>query len=232
MTPSLVRRLDASGLELRAWSGDEPRQGVPAPGDVASEQERLAEEQRRQQDEREHQRERGYQAGLAEGKAAAAAHAKSELEIAKKRLEDEWAKARKELETEREALQALGSHLEQVFTEADRAAEDAAVLAAYAALVRLLGIREGEGDLMRDLCRQALTDAGGETHVLWVCDQDHEALGELPSVELRIDSSLRRGQVRLQSRLGHYDTGLDVRLEQIRQAFLAGLATHRAEGTA
>ena len=46
-------------------------------------------------------------------------------------------------------------------------------------------------------------------------------------MELRIDQALKPGQLRLQSRLGHYETGLDVRLEQIKQAFLIGLATHR-----
>ncbi|MBD9437300.1 hypothetical protein IB223_14445 [Pseudoxanthomonas sp. PXM03] len=229
MTQPLVRRLDASGLDLRAWSGDEPRQEIPAPSDGAHAQQRLAEAQRQQQDELERQRERGYQAGMAEGKAAVERRVQAELVTMKKRLEEDWAKAQKHLDEERAALQALAARLEQVLGEADRAAEEAAVQAAYAALVRVLGNREAEGELMRDLCQQALSDAGGETHVLWVCDQDHALVGKLTSAELRTDPALKRGQVRLQSRLGHYDTGLDVRLEQIRQAFLAGLALHHTK---
>ena len=232
MTQSIVRRLDASGLDLRAWSGDEPRQEASASNDAALAQQRLAEAQRQQQDELERQRERGYQAGVTEGKATAEKRAQAELATMKKRLEEEWAKAQGHLDAERTALQALATRLEQVLGEADKAAEEAAVQAAYAALARVLGAREAEGELMRDLCRQALSDAGGETHVLWVCEQDHALLGELTSTELRVDPALERGQVRLQSRLGHYDTGLDVRLEQIRQAFLAGLVLHRTKATA
>jgi flagellar assembly protein FliH len=216
MTHSFVRRLDASGLDLRAWSGDEPGQEASASNDAAHAQQRLAEAKRQQQVELESLRERGYLAGIAEGKATAEKHAQAEL-----------AKAKEHLDEERTALQALASRLEQVLVEAESAAEEAAVHAAYAALVRVLGTREAEGGLMRDLCRQALSDAGGETHVVWVCELDHASLGNLTSAELRIDPALERGQVRLQSRLGHYDTGLDVRLEQIRQAFLAGLAMHR-----
>jgi flagellar assembly protein FliH len=229
MTHSFVRRLDASGLDLRAWSGDEPRQEASASNDAAHAQQRLAEAQRQQQVELESQRERGYQAGMAEGKAKAEKYAQAELTTVKKRLEAEWAKAQEHLDEERVALQALAARLELVLVEAERAAEEAAVHAAYAALVRILGTREAEGGLMRDLCRQALSDAGGETHVLWVCELDHASLGDLTSAELRIDPALERGQVRLQSRLGHYDTGLDVRLEQIRQAFLAGLVLHRTK---
>ena len=229
MTKSLVRRLDASDLDLRAWSGDEPRLEASASNDAASTQQPLAEAQRQQNDELERQRERGYQAGVMEGNATAERRAQAELSTMKKRLEEEWAKAQEHLDEDRAALKVLAARLEQVLGETARIAEEAAVQAAYAALVRVLGAREAEGELMRDLCRQALADAGGETHVLWVCDQDHALLGELTSTELRTDPALERGQVRLQSRLGHYDTGLDVRLEQIRQAFLEGLALHRTK---
>lgn len=232
MTTSLVRRMDATGLELSAWSGDASPADTPVQDTAKLAQQRLVETQRQQQDELERQRERGYQAGMAEGQAAAAKQAQLEMASMKKRLEDEWTKAKAGLDEEQASLRALATRLEQALDEAERVAEEAAVQAAYTALVRLLGTREGDSELMLPLCRQALIDAGGETHVLWVSPQDRDLLGEMASVDLRIDSSFKRGQVRLQSRLGHYDTGLDVRLEQIKQAFLAGLATHRAKGQA
>ncbi|MBD9477420.1 hypothetical protein [Pseudoxanthomonas sp. PXM02] len=230
MTKPLVRRLDATGLELRAWSSDEP--AVDAPVQEAAElaQQRLIAAQRQQQDELERQRERGYQAGMAEGRSDAAMQAKSELALMKKRLEDELTKAKSDLDTEKAGLQLLAARLEQALGEAEREAEEAAVQAAYAALTRLLEAREADGELLPPLVRQALVDAGGDTHVLWVSTQDRDALGELAAVDLRVDSTLKRGQIRLQSRLGHYDTGLDVRLDQIKHAFLSGLAAHRRKG--
>lgn len=232
MSPPLVRRLDAAGLELRAWSADTPPAAAPTPDHAALAQQEQVHTQRRQQAEWERHREQGYQAGLAEGKSAAARQAKEELTIAKERLEAEYDQARESLERERIALRGLMLRLEQALPAADQLAEEAAVHAGYTALTRVLGVHAANGELMGDLCRQALADAGSEVHVLWVCAEDKDGLGDLESIEVRIDPMLKPGQVRLQSRLGHYDTGLEVRLEQIKQAFLTGLATYRSQGAA
>ncbi len=227
MTSSLVRRLDAAGLDLRAWSEGTLPAVQSVPEEAAPALQEQADTQRRLQEEWERHRERGYQAGFAEGKSAASRQAQEELATAKKRLEAEHATMRDALEREQCALKDLIMGLEQALPAMDRLAEEAAVQAGYAALIRMLGIHAGQGELMGELCRQALVDAGGEAHVLWVCAQDRENLDESENMELRIDPALKPGQLRLQSRLGHYDTGLDVRLEQIKQAFLIGLATHR-----
>jgi flagellar biosynthesis/type III secretory pathway protein FliH len=126
-------------------------------------------------------------------------------------------------------LNTLLKSLDAAFVLRAREAQDLAVETAYAALVRVLGQKSADRQLMRELCEEALKARGIGAATLRLSPADHADVA-LEDTHLLVvaDSSLSPGQCVLESPRGASDTGLDVRLEAIRRAFLDGLGAHGA----
>ncbi len=216
-----VRRLGSMDVTHRPlWQ----TQAVSAPAQEVD----SSVEKRARQDELD-AKERGYREGMGLGKAEGRKQAEKEGAALMERMEKEMRQSQAKLESSRERLDELFDNLSRSVDEHARHAEAVAVETAYAAIARFLGERYADRTLMESLCRHALGHAGHAVNAVRVSEQDVDALSNIDSVQIIGDSRLRSGQCALETRLGHYETGLDVRLDLIKQALLAGLEQHRSE---
>jgi flagellar assembly protein FliH len=220
-----MRRLDSADQAVRPlWQNDKALPGrtpaVPDERALLLEKELLA------------ARERGYREGYAEGArtiqnqleqeaARSAAEAKRQQDVAIGQLND--AKAR---------LQALLGAVSTALAEQVDRVDEIAVATAYAAVTKFLGDRYADRDLMQTLVNHALAHTAQRVDSIHVSEQDADLLQSIEGVRIVPDSRLRPGQCTLETRLGHYETGVDTRLELLKSALLAGLAQHRSADAA
>ncbi len=181
--------------------------------------------QRRLDALREEARRQGRENGLADAEAEIA---RRTAEISSG-LEREHAIAITALQEQMAAMKRLAAALTDAIGAHRRDAESAAVEAAYAALVRVLGEKAADRTLVSDLCMQILREHGTGTITFRLSPADCELFEPAGDVRVRPDATLCAGQCVLESPRGGSDTGLDVRLEAIRIAFIDGLAAHRGQ---
>jgi flagellar assembly protein FliH len=100
---------------------------------------------------------------------------------------------------------------------------DAAAVLAFAAATRMYG--SGAADF-RQVCVQLLDEQRERPVVLRVAPAMYGLVEGLADAHVRVESApgLTAGQAQLQTSSGAADGGVDVRLDAIRTAFLAGLA--------
>ena len=108
-------------------------------------------------------------------------------------------------------------------------AEEVAMEVAYAALTKLLGEQYQDGDVLRALVRDGIRHAGHAVSALRVSADDAAQLAG-SEIEVVADPRLSSGQCILETAYGQHACGLDIRLDSLRRAFLAGLARHRDLG--
>lgn len=179
-----------------------------------------------------HEREQAFESarrdGLAKGLADAEAEIARRVDHVASRLRSEHEAAMDQLGTRSEAMAQLANGLSSALAGQARDAEEVAVEAAFAALLRVLGDKAADRRLMRELCQQALASRGAGMATLRLSPDDHAGL-ELDAVDLQViaDPVLQPGQCILESARGASETGLDVRLEAMKRAFLDGLSSHR-----
>lgn len=173
-------------------------------------------------------REQARQEGLQAARAELEAELARREEATRKRLVEEHAAAQAELEARTAAMEAAAHELGQAVERHRRECEQLVVEAAYLGLTRVLGAHIGNG-LVEALCRQALSELRVQKAVLRLSVDDAARLGglqpEVPGLRIVADPALADGQCVLESERGCVDTGLDVRLEGIRKAFLAALSS-------
>lgn len=171
--------------------------------------------------------EKARREGLAQGLADAEAELAKRVEAVALKLREAQRLDAQRLETRVAALDESISGLASALAQHARHAEEVAVEAAFAALVRVLGQKSADRALMRELCEEALKSRGIGAATLRLSPADHPDV-DLGDTHLSVvaDSSLSPGQCVLESPRGASDTGLDVRLEAIKRAFLDGLAAH------
>lgn len=167
--------------------------------------------------------------GLAKGLADADAEVAKRVEAIAVKLRESQRLDAQRLEARIGELNTLTKSLDAAFALRAREAQDVAVETAYAALVRVLGQKSADRQLMRELCEEALKLRGLGAATLRLSPADHADVAlEDTHLSVVADSSLSPGQCVLESPRGASDTGLDVRLEAIRRAFLDGLGAHGA----
>lgn len=224
-----MRRLSAEGLQMHSMSAmarraDRQEVAPDATPDPA-EQMRLYREEAEQEGRRE---------GILRGQADAKKELDAKLHKAEEELQRKHDHAMRELEAVRASLAKLIENLASEGERLSRLAEEAAVEAAYAAVLKLLGDRAVERTLMRELCLHALGSAEQVPTILRVSTADFGSLGiseDWKAINVVADPGMKPGQCALDTRLGHYETGLDVRLETLKNAFLEGLQLHRSAGS-
>lgn len=197
---------------------------VDAPSDAPDPAEQL-----RQEAERVVQAAR--EQGLREGRAQAEAEIARASEDARRAVIAAHADEQARLESAHADAARLLRALEALPAERDGAMEDLVVEVAYAAVLRVLGATSVETPLLHALCRQALADMTQRPVVVRVHPLDADAVAALADgsdVRIEADARLQRGQCRLQTRRGDYDTSLEERLDALKLAFLAGLREARA----
>ncbi len=167
-------------------------------------------------------REDGYEQGMRQ--------AQSEIQDAadavRRKAELAHAAAMAELEARTDALATLLRRLPDMVDEIQDSTASAAAELAYAALLRVLD-EVPPAERMAAVCRQALREQHQRPLVLRVGSDDAvvlEGLADGHTVRTEVDARLKPGQCQLETGLGLHDTGLDVRLDLLKQAFLRGIA--------
>lgn len=132
------------------------------------------------------------------------------------------------LQDRAEALQALSSGMADAIERFKQEVEAVSVEVAYAALVRLLGAHADKRDLLQAHCLVVMNEFGEPPATLRVSERDLTLLdlSALP-FPVEVDRRLASGQCTVETSRGQFDCGLDVRLEAMAQAFLAGLREHQ-----
>ena len=220
-----MRRLSAEGLQMHSMSAmarkADRQETTPDPTPDPAEQMR----RHRQEAEQEGRRE-----GMLRGQAEAREEFQANLRKAEEALQRKHDDAMRKLESIRASLVGLVDSLGMESERLARMAEETAVEAAYAAVLKLLGDRAVERTLMRELCLHALSSAEQVPTTLRVSTTDFGSMGigeDWKAINVVVDASMKPGQCAFDTRLGHYETGLDVRLETLKNAFLEGLQLHR-----
>ena len=179
----------------------------------------------------EQERLRIFEAARIEGHARGMSQAEAEILARTKAVENEVYKQHEaestRLRLANEQLAALLRALPQALQEADARVEAVAVDVAYAGTMRILGEKAADRSLIAALCHQALGEYVHRPVVVRVAAEDAAGLDELAdgdAVRVVGDSRLQSGQCQLETHKGLFDTGLDVRLEVLKQTFLRSLA--------
>ncbi len=167
--------------------------------------------------------------GLAQGLQHAEAEVQERVQAAEREVKDANAEEAIRLSEARKRLSALLNALPGAVVEAESRMEEAAIEIAYAALLQLLGETVAGGALIHQLCQRALTEYRQRPVLIRVAAEDVQWLSDLietdGTVRVAADPRLSIGQCQLETYKGLYDTGIEIRLEALTQAFLRGLTT-------
>lgn len=167
--------------------------------------------------------------GFDEGMKDAAREIDRRVEKIAQRLEREHADETRKLQERESALRHLCEGMTEAIEHFGNASEDMAVEAAYAALVRLLGVSAADRSLLQAHCLAVIREFGDPPATLRISERDLELLdvAALP-LPVEADRRLAPGECIIETARGQFDCGLDARLDAIQQAFLAGLREHRS----
>ncbi|MCC4590146.1 hypothetical protein LL974_03230 [Xanthomonas campestris pv. cannae] len=171
--------------------------------------------------------ERGYREGWAAAQQDAADEIQREIAAATEQLRASAYEERERLTQTRHQLEALFAGLTQAIEAQANSAQEVAVEVSYAAVAKVLGQQYANRTLMQAICQQAVQTAKHRVAAVRLAPQD-AALG-LAGLSVIADSMLSAGQCVIETAAGHYEIGLDVRLEALKVALLAGFAAHVAE---
>lgn len=167
--------------------------------------------------------ERAQAEGLERGLQRADEQILASQKQAEARIEQAHAAQTRKLQAANEQLTALLQAWPAAADELDQRLETLSLDIAFACVTRLLGEIGADGELMKRLCRQALSEYRQRPVLVRVAEADLEAVSELSAdAEVRVvaDARLSPGQCRLETHKGLYDTSLEVRLDALKQALL------------
>lgn len=167
--------------------------------------------------------------GYSEGMRAAEEAIREATEQAQRECEARHSQALQALEDSRARLAELLRRLPGLVDAVEAQAIDSSATLAYEALLRVLGETPARERVVA-ICRDALREQQRRPVVVRLSEADAMAVHGLldaPGVRVEADPRLNDGQCQLDTGLGSIDTGLDVRLELMLQAFLRSLGSQR-----
>ncbi|MCW0436684.1 hypothetical protein [Xanthomonas sacchari] len=172
---------------------------------------------------------RGYREGWAAAQQDAADEIQREIAAATEQLRASADEERERLTQTRHQLEALFAGLTQAIDAQANSAQEVAVEVSYAAVAKVLGQQYANRTLMQAICQQAVQTTKHHVAAVRLAPQDAALDLAGLSVDVIADSMLSAGQCVIETAAGHYQLGLDVRLEALKVALLAGFAAHVAE---
>lgn len=217
-----MERIHATDVRIADWAvratASDVASAVPTSEPAIDAQTLLEHERRRVLDSAQEQ---GYASGLKRADQAIEARAKA----AESQIREAHAAEGESLQLANEQLAELLQSLPQAIAQMDTRVETAAVEIAYAACMRLLGESAVNRTLMPALCEQALAEYRQRPVTVRVCATDAACLAHIAGddVGVVVDPHLASGQCRLETHKGLYDTGIEVRLDALKQVLLHSL---------
>ena len=165
--------------------------------------------------------------GFADGLRSAETEIQARVRAAEAKIEQSHEAQTERLRAANERLAGLLRDLPDAVVRWETQTANMASEIAYAALVRLLGERNADDASWRvELCRQALAECRLRPGVVRIAKSQSAglaALAESDSIRIVGDAELAPGDCRLETHRGLYDSGLEIRLEALKQALLRGL---------
>lgn len=178
----------------------------------------------------EEERQRVLHSGREEGLALGLEDARKQIDDAvgkaRQELEDKQAAAHKRLEQAEQRLTALLQRLPDLIESIEEKTAGLAAELAYLSVLRVLG-EATPAERIERISRQALAEIHQRPITIRVSDGDRDAVAALAdgtTVQVESAARLQSGQCELDAGSGIHDTGLDVRLESLKQAFLRAAA--------
>jgi flagellar assembly protein FliH len=168
----------------------------------------------------------GYEQGLQR----ANQEIKARVSAAEMEVRETNAAEAERLRLAREQLTLLLQELPGAVAMAESRMEATAIEIAFLGITRLLGAQMTDRTLLPALCGQALAEYKQRPITLKVAPVEVDCLLDLnenDAIRVVSDSRLLPGQCHLETHKGVFDTGIDVRLEALKQAFLRGLAEEK-----
>jgi len=168
--------------------------------------------------------------GLADGMRAAEATIREATDQARRECEARHSQAIQRLDDSRVQLTELLRRIPGMVEAIDEQTVELGAALAYEALLRILG-ETPQRERIVAICRQALSEQQRRPVVLRLSEADALAVGDgvdVPGVSVASDPRLRNGQCQLDTGLGSVDTGLDIRLNFMREAFMRGVDSQRS----
>jgi flagellar assembly protein FliH len=167
----------------------------------------------------------GFDDGLADGQQAG----RAEVEAIETQLREALAAAELNKERWSAALAALAEAFQTARVRERAAAEEVAVEVAFAALCRLLGEAHAEGQLVAGLCRTLLAESRLASPArLHLAPQDVPAdSAHLPGLQVVPDPQLSPGMCLIRTDEGDLEGGIESRLSDMQETFLAVLRKER-----
>jgi flagellar biosynthesis/type III secretory pathway protein FliH len=176
--------------------------------------------------ERQHVMEDAKRQGYAEGLKHALEEVSEATAKARHEIESSHAEEGLRLRADRDRLAVLLREIPAALAAVDTKVEFTVLEVTYAAVLRVIGQVVPDDMLVKKICMQALDEYRVRPAVLRLSPEDALLVaGSLDDASVRIvaDHSLRRGQCRLETHKGQYDTDLALRLEALKQVFLHGI---------
>ena len=128
------------------------------------------------------------------------------------------------LKLEQQGLAALVGSVPEALRKLDDDVAASVVEVAYRAVVRVIGQQWAQRDVLTDLCRGLLEEHRLSPAILRVASDDLCRVSCAPAgLQVVADAQLAPGQCVIESAKGRLITGLDVRLNALRDALLDGL---------
>lgn len=165
-------------------------------------------------------RENAYQNGT---KQAEQEIDKAILEL-KQKYADEHAVIKSQIDSSLSALNLLAENLIKATDQVRNNALEHAVAISYSAITRILETASIEKTLMGELCRSIIAEYGNKPISIQLNAEDFSLINseEYP-VSLTVSPELKRGQCHVLNTHGYFETGIDTRLEAVKNTFLSTL---------
>ena len=181
--------------------------------------------------------ERRFSEARAKGYEQGSRAADTEMKVRIAELEATHAAAvaavREEVAGRQRALESAIAELSARSERLDRDAEAFAVELAYSALTRILESRHTDRALLAEACAKAAREAGHSLLRLRVPSALAAGIVNDPgfaNLEVIADPSLQSGQCILETSRGELETGLEARLEALKNSLLKALASSGGDG--
>ena len=171
-----------------------------------------------------------HEEGLAEGLAEADARIAQRVEECERQIRETHRAAQERLEGGQRQLDRLLKSIPEDIARQERQIEQLAAEIAFEALVRSLGERNAERDLTVRITENVLRERRQRPATLWVSAEDVESMTSAANVEglkVSTDPHLARGDIRLETPVGQYETGVAQRIHALADVFIQTLEGER-----
>ncbi|MGG6463295.1 FliH/SctL family protein [Solilutibacter silvestris] len=167
-----------------------------------------------------------HEEGMASGLAEADARIAQRVEECERQIREAHRAAQERVEGGQRQLERLLKTIPDRIAEQEQQIERVAAEIAFEALVRCLGVRNTDRGLTLQVVEQVLHERRQRPATLWISAEDAESLKSFADIEglkISADPHLARGDIRLETPVGQYETGIVQRIQALSDAFIQTL---------